>query len=180
MAAPTSAQAVANEFLDLQASDPGHPPIDQMKIQKLVFYAHAWYLGINKAPLFDEDVYAWPWGPVVPPIYSDFQSFGRHPISGRKSTKLSVVSEGGVQKIRFVTPEVQDPSVKEFLRQVWDSHKGYTGVQLSNATHAPGEPWTVVLGQYGNLDKKPQIPNELIAEIFAQKVANEAAKGAGA
>ncbi len=41
-AAPTSAAAVANAFLDIQESDHTQfPPIDQMKLQKLVYYAHA-------------------------------------------------------------------------------------------------------------------------------------------
>jgi hypothetical protein len=28
-------------------------------------------------------------------------------------------------------------------------------IQLSNATHAPGEPWTLVKQAYPNLDHKP-------------------------
>ena len=61
----TSAAAVANEFLALGEKEPRFPPIDQLKLQKLLFYAHAWHLAIKKAPLFDEDFEAWPWGPVV-------------------------------------------------------------------------------------------------------------------
>jgi hypothetical protein len=64
--APTSAAAVANAFLDIQELDGGNfPPIDQMKLQKLVYYAYAWWLAYTGQQLFPEDVEAWPWGPVA-------------------------------------------------------------------------------------------------------------------
>ncbi len=166
--APISAAAVANEFLDLQSGDVGYPPIDQMKIQKLVFYAQAWHLGLKDSPLFDDDVFAWPWGPVVPAIYHEFKEFGRKPIVGKKAS--SIIKTGPAYlDWRFATPKVDKADTKVFLKQVWDVHKKYTGIQLSNATHNPGEPWTVIKDQYGDLDSKPVIPLELIASIFAQK-----------
>jgi len=168
MPAPTSAAAVANEFLDIQSVDPGFPPIDQMKIQKLVFYSHAWYLGLESVPLFEEDVYAWPWGPVVPPIYHDFLEFGRRPIAGKRASELVKAGPGNLE-FKFIIPSVADAGLKTFLRQVWDAHKRFTGVQLSNATHATGEPWTIIREKYGNLDSKPLIPNDLIQEVFAKK-----------
>ncbi len=171
----TSAAAVANEFLDLQAGDPGHPPIDQMKIQKLVFYAHAWHLGLTDKPLYEDDVFAWPWGPVVPSIYHEFKDFGRKPIIGRKATAVSKTGPGFLD-FRITTPSIEDPAVKEFVKQTWDVHKKFTGIQLSNATHNPGEPWTVIKDQYGNLDFKPAIPNDLIASIFAAKAGRAAAR----
>jgi uncharacterized phage-associated protein len=70
---------------------------------------------------------------------------------------------------------VDDQSVMDYLRRVWDIYKGYSGVQLSNSTHAPGEPWTIVRDQYGSLDSKPKIPNELIYEVFKKKVDDSAA-----
>jgi uncharacterized phage-associated protein len=170
--AVTSAAAVANTFLDLQTADPGYPPIDQMKMQKLVFYAHAWHLGLyDGTPLFDEDVCAWPWGPVVPLIYHAFKEFGRSPISGKRAQSL-VQTDGA---LRFVIPQVTDPNTLAFIKSVWDSHKRLSGVQLSNATHVEGEPWTIIKDQYGSLESKPQIPNDLIARVFAAKAQQAAA-----
>lgn len=166
--APTSAASVANEFLDLQSGDPGYPLIDQMKLQKLVFYAQGWHLGLKDQALFDEDIFAWPWGPVVPALYHEFKEFGRNPIFGKKA---STVTKTGPNYLdwRFVIPTIQDVGLKDFLKQVWDVHKGFTGIQLSNATHNPGEPWTIIKDQYGTLDSKPVIPPELMASVFAQK-----------
>jgi uncharacterized phage-associated protein len=174
--AQTTAAAVANEFLELQAADPGFPPIDPMKLQKLVFYAHAWYLGFTGKPLFDEDVFAWPWGPVVPPVYHAFNEFGRHPIAGKRAQTL--VQDNGA--LRFVIPQVTDPYLKTFIKGVWDSHKRLTGVQLSNATHLAGEPWTIIKDQYGSLDSKPLIPNDLIARVFAARAQQATAAHTGA
>lgn len=44
-------------------------PITAMKLQKLVYYAQAWSLVWDEAPLFPERVEAWANGPVVPRLY---------------------------------------------------------------------------------------------------------------
>ena len=169
--ATTSAAAVANAFLDIQAADTTQfPPIDQMKLQKLVYYAHAWFLAFNNGdPLFDEDVFAWPWGPVIPPIYSDFRDFGRDPIAGHRATLLARSGTGPFD-FHIQTPPPPPAPVMDFLHRLWTTHKGYTGVQLSNATHALGEPWYIVKQQYGTLDSKPLIPNSLIYDVFRAKL----------
>lgn len=163
----TSAAAVANEFLDL--ADAEGRSIDPMKLQKLVFYAHAWWLALHGSPLFDEDVQAWPWGPVVREIYGEFRDFGRNSIVNRRATKMEKSGPGALSW-NIQTPRVVDAGVKDFLRQIWDSHKHLSGIQLSNATHGPGEPWTIVKDQAGSLDGKPMIPNDLIREAFRAKM----------
>jgi uncharacterized phage-associated protein len=166
-----SAAAVANEFLKLQSEDPHSPGLDQMKLQKLVYYAHAWYLAIKGTPLFDDDIEAWPWGPVVRNLYIEFKDFKSKPISGRRA-QILLKDEGSDQSDwRIITPYPTDEGVKEFIRNVWESHKNFTGVQLSNATHAEGEPWFIVNKfKNGNLDEKPKIENDLIKSIFRSKL----------
>jgi uncharacterized phage-associated protein len=164
---PASAIAVANFFLTRGREDAGFPPIDQMKLQKLVYYAQAWYLAYHNTPLFLEDVEAWPWGPVVRPIYYQTRSFGRGPITS-SLTELQFDS-GAPLKPKFVAPEVSDPTLMQFLNLIWDVHKPFTGIQLSNSTHAPGEPWTIVRDQYGSLESKPIIPPDLMAAVFKGK-----------
>jgi uncharacterized phage-associated protein len=173
VADPISAAAVANEFLDIQDREPlgfSFPKIDPMKLQKLLFYAQGWWLAIKKeGPLFREEIYAWPWGPVIPHIYGEFKSFGRNPIVGRRAIELVKTGEG-VVGYTVATPAMPSEEVRGFLKNVWDVHKPYSGVQLSNATHAPGEPWTIVRDKYGSLESKPLIPNELIKDIFTGKL----------
>lgn len=113
-----SAAAVANEFLDLQASDSATPPLDHMKLQKLIFYAHAWWLAIKSVPLFDDDIEAWPWGPVVRNVYLEFADFGKRPIVGKKATKLERVNNSTIP-FRLVVPAVEDGSIKAYLRDLY-------------------------------------------------------------
>jgi uncharacterized phage-associated protein len=168
--AQTIAAAVANEFLAIQAADASQfPRIDQMKIQKLVFYSHAWWLALNDEALFDDDIEAWPWGPVTRDVYSAFRSCGRSPISTERAYAL-VKTGAGPLDYTFSLPPTPPQDVQTFLRSVWDSHKSMTGIQLSNATHLPGEPWTIVKDQYGSLDSKPVIPNALIRDVFKAKL----------
>lgn len=176
--APTSAAGAANEFLELAWAESGNPPVDQMKLQKLLFYAHAWHLALEGRPLFEEDFEAWPWGPVVRDVYFETRPYGRAPISGRVTKLMRKPSDNNSLEFVFVSPLVDDKKTKEFIKSVWESHKRFSGVQLSNATHAPGEPWTVIKDKYNNkLDSKPTIPNDLIEAIFKKKlnVSNPAA-----
>jgi uncharacterized phage-associated protein len=163
----TTAAAAANEFLNLAGAE--GLGIDQMKLQKLLFYAHGYNLAIRKAPLFEQDFEAWPWGPVVRDIYFQTRDFGRQAIDKRLH-EIRRTGEGFLD-YNFVTPTgVEDVETREFVKSIWDSFKGYSGIQLSNATHAPGEPWTIIRDRFGTLDHKPTIPNELIADVFAKKL----------
>lgn len=170
MTAPASAASVANAFFDLQSADQSSfPAIDAMKLQKLLYYAQAWWLAHTGAELFEEDIEAWPWGPVVRDIYLQFKEFGREPIAGKRAMELTKAGESFFD-YQFKEPPSVSQDVESFLRSVWDAHKKYTGVQLSNATHADGEPWTIVKQRYGTLDGKPRIPNELMRDAFRNKL----------
>jgi uncharacterized phage-associated protein len=172
----TSAAAVANVFLDLQARDNSQfPPIDHMKLQKLVYYAHSWWLAYKNEPLFDDDIEAWPWGPVVRNLYGEFKDCGRAPIVRERATELIKTGNGG---FKFQAPPPPKAEAIAFLGSVWASHKSLTGIQLSNSTHAEGEPWTIVKNQYGSLEGKPRIPNELIRDVFKAKKAKTEAQAA--
>lgn len=165
----STAAAVANAFLDFYRSEPTVPPIDQMKLQKLLFYAHAWHLANYDQPLFEEDIEAWPWGPVIRDIYVQTKPFGRDTITA-KMARLEPDETIGIRS-KWVYPDVEDDELKQFLKFVWDAHKNYTGVQLSNATHEPGEPWTLVSENYnGDLSGKPTIPNSLIRSVYKSKI----------
>ena len=170
MNSPANAAAVANAFFDIQAADHSQfPPIDHMKLQKLLYYAHAWWLAGREDGLFSDDIEAWPWGPVVRNIYIQFNEFGREPIRGKRAHELVRTGEGALD-YEFREPDYVPDDIVEFLNVIWRTHKDFTGIQLSNATHAQGEPWTIVKERYGSLEGKPKIPNELIRDVFRAKL----------
>jgi uncharacterized phage-associated protein len=52
-------------------------PVDNLKLQKLLYYSQAVHLVLNdKDPLFPEDIEAWDYGPVVPPVYREYKKYG--------------------------------------------------------------------------------------------------------
>jgi len=169
--APASTMAsVANEFLALGMDEPQYPVIDQMKLQKLLYYAHGWRLAMyGRQPLFDDDFEAWPWGPVVRDAYLQTKDYGRSRVAGFLT---EIAADQGW--FGFRTPQGVHADLKPFIRSVWDVHKSYTGIQLSNSTHSIGEAWTIIKDQYGSLEGKPKIPNDLIAAVFEQKLRNAA------
>lgn len=162
--ATSTVASVANEFLSLADQESNFPIVDQMKLQKLLFYAHAWNLAYEHGPLFENDFEAWPWGPVVRDVYMQTKDYGR----GKVSSPITEFHWGSGKPTVIAPPGVQGP-LKTFIRSVWDTLKVYTGVQLSNSTHAEGEPWTIIKETIGT-DTKPIIPNELIKQVFKAKL----------
>ncbi len=66
---------ISNWFLcniDREAGD----SITHLKLQKLVYYAQAWALALNKTELFSEDFEAWAHGPVLQSLYETYKEFG--------------------------------------------------------------------------------------------------------
>ena len=165
---PATVAEVANEFLALGRAEPTVPYIDQMKLQKLLFYAHAWHLAFWKAPLFENDFEAWAWGPVVRDVYAQTRDCGRGPVT----TQLWDFRKGATG-FDVMVPDGVSENLKPFIKSVWESLKKYNGIQLSNSTHAPGEPWTIIAEAIGT-DSKPNIPNELIADVFTKKLGKNA------
>lgn len=54
--------------------------VTNLKLQKLVYYAQAWYLANFGKPLFEEDFEAWVHGPVIPSLYRKYKKYGSSPI----------------------------------------------------------------------------------------------------
>src|SRR4051812_39910789 len=76
---PYPAAAIANEFLRLAKEDKAQ--ISPLKLQKLVYFAHGWYLALAGKPLIEERVQAWQFGPVIPTLYREFKRYGNSPIA---------------------------------------------------------------------------------------------------
>ena len=56
-------------------------PISNLKLQKLLYYAQGWHLGIYEEPIFTEQIQAWIHGPVVPAVFQTYREFKWTPIS---------------------------------------------------------------------------------------------------
>lgn len=158
-----SPKSIANYFLDLAKAN--GQSVSPMKLQKLVYYAHGWFAGHTGQPLINEAVEAWQYGPVIPSLYHEFKRFGAGNITA-KATDWE-----GLELKEVSCPE--DASLRKFLENVWTSYGQYTGVRLSEMTHAPDGPWDQTWKQSAGV-RGADIPFDRIAEHF--KAAAEKAK----
>lgn len=140
---------IANFFIQL-ACDLQDNSMDNLKVNKMVYYAQAWSVIRNNRTLFDEEIQAWDYGPVVPSVYRTYKSCGRNPIAEPQET---------FDERRLSSEDL------ELLIDVYRAYGKYTGKTLIDMTHAPNEPWTRVY-QFG---KNSPISIDLIRECFANR-----------
>jgi uncharacterized phage-associated protein len=166
---PYSPKAIANYFLDLARAN--GDSISPMKLQKLVYYANGWYAGYTGNSLINEAVEAWQYGPVIPSLYHEFKRFGGGPITSK-------ACDFDPSNLEFVeVPLPADTSILAFLANVWTSYGKYTGLKLSEMTHAQGGPWDETW-KHAQGVKGADIPLSLIVEHF--RVAIDKSKAAAA
>lgn len=132
-------------------------PVTQMKLQKMVYFAHGIHLALYNEPLIREHFQAWKYGPVVRDIYSYFKFYGSQPISDLSWLTLVGFKEEDLESL--------DERAHRSIDLTWDTLKGLNAGQLSNWTHKVGSPWADV---YVDGVSDIYIPNESIGEYFKQ------------
>lgn len=131
--------------------------VSPIKMQKLVYYAYAWILVKNKAKLFNENIEAWPNGPVVPSLYRELKRYGSQPIN---EDFLGRVSENDLMK-KF--PE----EVLETLDEVYQKYMTKTPFELVVLTHNE-RPWVEARkGLPASESSNNPISDETILKTFA-------------
>ena len=152
--------AIANYFI--KKSWERGTELTPMKLVKLVYIAHGWYLGITDQPLLTEVPQAWQYGPVVPTVYHSFKSYG----NGQVTRLHTVINAGGP-----ITPDVNDNATQLLLNKVWEIYSRYNGPQLSTLTHQPDTPWDIVWNQQGGKHQRSAIiPNDIIATHYKKVI----------
>lgn len=97
--------------------------LTNLKLQKLLYYAQAWYLALEDKPLFSEDFQAWVHGPVLLSQYHRYKEHEWRPI-------LSEIKK----------PELVNNKVVSHLIEVVDVFGAETGTALELMTHNE-QPW---------------------------------------
>jgi uncharacterized phage-associated protein len=138
------AQPIAEWFLQRAAID--GDAITQMKLQKLVYVAHGWHLGLKSEPLINDTVEAWRWGPVIRSLYRTYVNYGSHGITPPESLSQDI-----------------DRNTVDFLEKIWEVYGKFSAVDLSARTHADGTPWKKA---YQDIKPPRIISNEDIAEHY--------------
>lgn len=118
-----SASDVAKYFIWKSSQE--KRPITNKKLQKLVYYSHAWYLVSNsgKKRLFPERVEAWIHGPVIPDLYFQYKKFGFGPIDFKLGNKEKITGDK-----------------KTLLDEIWNEYGKLDADTLEALAHSES-PW---------------------------------------
>lgn len=163
-----TAKAVANYFYDLAQKD--KQPITPLQIQKLVYIAHGWHLGLMGQPLVDDEyAEAWEHGPVFPSLYHEFKHFRGNPI--RHPAEELRDGKNPLDDRSYINPNVEekDGELRNFLNQIWDVNKKYSGKKLSAMSHGTGTPWSTTRQKEGKIRNAP-IRNEDIEAFYKARL----------
>ena len=146
------AAAIANAFIDM-AFEQGFF-LTNLKLQKMVYFAHGWHLALTDQPLIVEEIQSWQYGPVVQLLYNDLRQYGANPVT---------------EKIRTTVEVIQDSEIWNFLHTIYEKYSVFSPYQLIAMTHEPGSPWN----QFGaGQNDFEVIPNDAIKIYFKKMLKN--------
>ncbi|MBU2915864.1 Panacea domain-containing protein [Reichenbachiella agariperforans] len=123
-----------------------------MKLLKLTYIAHGYYLGFFNKPLIQNRVQAWKYGPVIPELYGVIKRFG--------------TSSVDIELMDLYSEKDLSEKDEEFISLLWNAYKGSSGTKLSALTHTKGSPWSQVFNGQHNVD----IPNDIIADYYSNLI----------
>jgi uncharacterized phage-associated protein len=143
-----SALSIARYFISLQDEDAGDT-ISNLKLQKLLYYAQGYYVGLHGAgdPLFRDIIYAWKHGPVVKSVYNHYAHYGAQAIPHEEAPRL-------------------DSETVKFLDEIYRVYGRFSAWALRQMTHEE-EPWKK---HYDPDIKNVEIPKTSLASFFKKNV----------
>lgn len=128
------ANYIINKSIDINA------PVSNLKLQKLLYYVQAAKLVKDGVPMFEDDISAWKYGPVVESVYHRFKIYANTQINEK------VVCRGIDFLSDFLSNDEYDPC--EFIStedciiidKIIEAYKDHTAMQLVRKTHNEA-PW---------------------------------------
>lgn len=138
---------IANELLKRAAENGGGDLMTNLKLQKMLYYEQGFHLAYFNEPLFDEQIEAWQYGPVVPSVYEYYKTYGRNGL-------------------------IPDNKVFEFMvnyeqalfDEVFRVYGAYSAIGLMNMTHTE-MPWATTPTGVGNV-----ISHEKMKSFFKKRL----------
>lgn len=149
----TTANDVA-DFLLYFAHDHGDT-LTNLKLQKLAYYAQAWFLALNNEELFNDEFEAWVHGPVCVTLYHRFKRARWNPITENPEK-----------------PNL-DEDICNHLQEVFSVFGKYSAFDLEQMTHSE-DPWIHARGHLA-LDEASRsiIPKESMLQFYSAVAESE-------
>ncbi|MCM1284139.1 MAG: DUF4065 domain-containing protein [Roseburia sp.] len=104
-------------------------PVSNLQLQKILYFLQVYFIKMERY-LFQEDFYAWQYGPVIPEIYFMFAGYGASKINSRYNTFLEKEDK-----------DIIEPLIQKLIE--------YSSWELVAMTHREGGPWDRVLKNGG-------------------------------
>ena len=130
--------------------------ITPLALQKLLYFAQAFFNAIYDEPLFLDACQAWTHGPVYPDIYWQYKDFGYNPIEKSLPENESDFSE-------LTTKELT------FLDAIVESFGMYSGQILSKITHNE-QPWIEARGSLLPSDRSITVISQTSIKSYFKQV----------
>ncbi len=147
--------AVAQRFYELANAE--GQKLTNMKLQKLVVFAHGIHLAAYERPLVDEPIRAWNFGPVIPDLYEKLRKYGSSAV-----TEELIPSDEAHQKLAV------DSNAESSIDATWKAYGHLTAWQLSELSHRNGSPWYTTWER--NNDRFGVISNRDMADYYRQRI----------
>lgn len=137
---------IAHKILSQATNSEVEGLVCNMKLQKMLYYMQGFHLAYFDTPLFDEEVEAWMYGPVVPLVYECFKNNGN----------------AGIEYNDDVI--ALSPDEEALFSEVYRVYSEFSAIGLMNRTHSES-PWKSVETGVGNV-----IPKESMKDFFKTRL----------
>lgn len=126
-------------------------PMTHKRLQKMCYYAEAWYFTLKKQSLTETKFEAWDHGPVSVELFNVFKYRGLEEINAKElSSQLDI-------------NEVDD---NDFLELVWNTYGKFGANALEVITHSE-EPWKLSRSEYKDNGKcNSEITRERMRDYY--------------
>lgn len=132
--------------------------LNSIKLQKMLYFVHGWYMAITNEILIDEPFYKGQYGPVIPTVVEALKIYNGMPID-------DYVSQWN-EECSTICPLFVNlknlPQFESIVNQVWKQYYPLNSIQLSSLASCPESPWEKTASS-------DIISNELIKQYFINK-----------
>jgi uncharacterized phage-associated protein len=142
---------IADWYLNRVDRDAGDA-ITHLKLQKLLYFAEAWYLANEGEAFSDAEFQAWAHGPVCRPVYDRFKKYGWDALDATATS-----------------PDL-DKKTSDFLEKVFEIYGKFGAKHLEEITHGHA-PWINTRGSLSPEERcETIISKQSMREFYGEKI----------
>ncbi len=123
--------------------------ISNLKLQKMLYYMQGFFIAVFDKKLFENELEAWQYGPVVKEMYYHFKDFGSGAITLKDNAEILTLTN----------------EENKLFNEVMVEYGQFSAIKLMNMTHEE-LPWKKVF----NENPQGVIPYDLLKEYFKTQI----------